>query len=165
MKKYTIVVSVIIVILVALTFFLLTNSDRTAENIITNHPMIGQTFKAGSEVYYLENCNNPSSCYSGNTAKEIDRILHCGEQNESVSIQFNNISKVAEGVTFKLIKLISVKNKGAKASFAGEGGVTAVLEDSNGKISTRIFSDLDLNSSSYFGYQDGNICKGWSYSD
>jgi hypothetical protein len=131
-------------------------TSRTTENIITNHPVIGQQFSAGDSVYYMEGCNNFDSCGDTPRDREINRSLVCGELNSTVTPIYNKSYQIPSETTFELIELLEIQSHGL-LQIGGNNYVLAVLRDSNGLVSTHLYASLgQLNRP--FGFKNGVIC-------
>lgn len=151
MKK-VLIIFISLIILVVVTISL---TSRTTENVITNHPMIGQVFKAGDSVFYMEDCNNFNSCGDTPRDKEINRSLVCGSLNSTVTPIYNNSYQISTETTFEIIEFLEIESHGLQ--IGGSSHVVAVLKDSNGLLSTRLFSSLHQLDEP-FGYEDDSIC-------
>lgn len=146
---------IILVPLILLAVITISVTSRTTENVITNHPLIGQVFSAGDSVFYMEDCNNFDSCGDTPRDKEINRSLVCGELNSTVTPIYNKKYQIPNETTFELVELLEIESHGLQ--IGGSNYVLAVLRDNNGLLSTLLYSfpgQLD----NPFGFKNGNVC-------
>ena len=131
--------------------------SRTTETIITDHPLIGQTFTAGAPIFYMEKCNNFHSCGATKIHKEIDRSLVCDRLNLTVTGIYDNVYEITDETTFVLVKLLKIESYGLDA-FGGDGYTLAVLSSDKGILSTILFSSLNQEDSPW-GFQNNTVCE------
>ena len=154
MKKILIVFAILLIIgVIAISI-----TTRTTEEILTNHPMIGQIFNAGDSVYYMEDCNNFNSCGDTPKSKEINRSLVCGSLNSTITPIYNNSYQIPDETTFEITELLLIKSYGLQIG-GGSNHALAVLKDNKGLLSTRLFSFINLLDQPW-GFKNGNICDG-----
>ncbi len=153
MKNKKLIVLATILTLVVLSIIL---TSRVTEKVITDHPMIGQTFTAGETVFYMEDCNTFPSCGDTPRMKEVNRSLVCGGLNNTVTDIYNNSYQLPDDSTFKLIELLEIESHGLQIG-GGSNYVIAVLEDDKGLLSTTLFSFLGQTDRP-FGFKNSSVC-------
>lgn len=146
---------VVVLVVVGLIAFVIMISGHS-EKRIKNHPMIGKVFSAGAPVFYMEDCNNFTSCGETKRDKEVNRSLVCNELNSTVTPIYNKTYEISEQTTFKLIELLEIKSRGLMA-MGGAGYVVAVLEDDKERLSTYLFSSLGRMDDPYYFHND-EVC-------
>ena len=130
--------------------------SRTTEEVITEHPLIGQIFSTGAPVYYMEHCNNRHSCGKTKIQKEIDRRLVCGKTNSSVTSIFDRTYQLSRNTTFELLRLHKIKYHGL-AGIGGPDHIVAVLRDDKNLLSIIHFS-RPKSVRNPRGFQNGTVC-------
>lgn len=129
-------------ILLAIPAFAIFGCGGITETVRKDSHLVGKVLTTKQTLFYQEKCNNLRSCYSGRTAKKIDRVVECVLSEPFHTSIYNQQYEIEYEKKFEIKNVIGIACYGLQCAFSSDYEL-AVLEETRGRLSTKPLFSID----------------------